>query len=145
IVNRTSPTRRRSALRLLRDHSEDFLFAHDEVLLAVQLDLLARVLAEEDRVAFLDVERRHLAVLLDLALAHRDDFALLGLFLRAVRNDDPADFLFAFLDPLDDNAVVERANSHCRLCCHSDVTPEKLGVEQVDASGCWLKPGYSAA
>ena len=52
------------------------------------------------RVAVLDVERRDLAVLLDLALADGDDLALLRLFLGGVGDDDPADFLFAFFDAL---------------------------------------------
>ena len=36
----------------------------------------------------------------DLAVAGGDDLALLRLFLGGVRDDDPADFLFAFLDAL---------------------------------------------
>jgi hypothetical protein len=32
--------------------------------------------------------------------------ALLGLFLRRVRDDDPAHLLFAFFDALNDDAVV---------------------------------------
>ena len=45
------------------------------MLFAVDLDLLAGVLAEQDRVAFLDVEREALAVILLLAGADGDDFA----------------------------------------------------------------------
>ena len=89
------------------DDAEDFFLAHDEVLLAVDLDLLAGVLAEQDGVAFLDVERRDLAVLLDLALADGDDLALLRLFLGGVGDDDAADLLFAFFDALHDDAVVQ--------------------------------------
>src|SRR6476619_5156409 len=44
------------------DDAVDFVFAHDEELLAVDLDLLAGVLAEEDRVARLHVERDALPV-----------------------------------------------------------------------------------
>jgi hypothetical protein len=51
------------------------------VLFAVNLDFLSRVLAEQDGVAFLDVERDALAVVLDLAGAGRNDLTLLGLFL----------------------------------------------------------------
>ena len=53
-------------LRRLRafDDGQHFVFAHDEVFLAIELDLLAGVLAEEDEVAGLDVERDALAVVL---------------------------------------------------------------------------------
>ena len=57
------PLMSRLLLLLLRvvavfDDGEHFVFAHDEVFLAIELDLLAGVLAEEDEVAGLDVERR---------------------------------------------------------------------------------------
>src|SRR5512135_3499130 len=55
--------------RLLLEHRHHVFFAHDEVFLAVQLHLGAAVLAEKHVVADLDVERAHLAVLEDLALA----------------------------------------------------------------------------
>ena len=47
-----------------------------------------RVLAEQDAVARLDVERDDLAVVVELAPADRDDLPLLGLLLRGVRDDD---------------------------------------------------------
>src|SRR5437899_3274289 len=72
------------------DHAEDVLLAHDEVLLAVDLDLRSGVLAEQDPVADLHVERQHLAVLVHLALADGDHLALLRLLLGGVRNDDAA-------------------------------------------------------
>ena len=56
-----------------------------------------------------------LAVVLDLAVAGGDDFALLGLFLGGVGDDDAADFLFAFLDALDDDAVVQWSDLHGAL------------------------------
>src|SRR5712691_3935459 len=93
--------------RAVLDDGEHFIFAHDEVFLALELDLLARVLAEEDQVAGLDVQRDALAVVLRLAVAGSDHLALLRLLLRSVRDDDPADFLFAFLDALDNDAVVQ--------------------------------------
>ena len=100
---------------LRRRTREDFVLAHDQVLLAVDLDLLAGVLAEEDRVACLDVERRDLAVLLDLALADGDDLALLRLLLGGVGDDDPADLLLAFFDALHDDAVVQGTDLDCGL------------------------------
>ena len=88
------------------DHGEDLVLTHDQILLAVDFDFLAGVLAEEDGVAGFHVERHALAVVLGLALAGGDDLALLRLFLGRVRDDDPANLLFAFLDSLNDDAVV---------------------------------------
>ena len=50
---------------------EHFVFAHDQVLLALDLDFLPGILAEQNAVARLHVERDALAVLLDLAVARR--------------------------------------------------------------------------
>src|SRR5512134_3319032 len=74
----------------LLEDGENVFLAKDQVFLVLDLDLGARVLAEEDPVAGLHVERDLLAVLGDLAVARRDDLALLGLFLRGVWNDDAA-------------------------------------------------------
>ena len=57
----------------------------------------------------------------DLAVAGGDDLALLGLFLGGVGDDDPADLLFAFLDALDDDAVVQRSDLH-------GLTPSSVGL-----------------
>ena len=48
----------------------------------------------------------------DLAVAGGDDLALLGLFLGGVGDDDPADLLFAFLEALNNDAVVQRSDVH---------------------------------
>src|SRR5262245_7654579 len=91
------------------EDAEYVLFPQDEILLVVDLDLAAGVLAEQDPIARLDVERDLLAVIGHLAGADRDDLALLGLLLRGVRNDDAAAPDFFFLDALDQDAVMERA------------------------------------
>src|SRR5580704_8983780 len=67
---------------------QHFVFLHDEVFLAIKLDLLAGILAEEDRIAGFDVQGDALAIVLRLPVPGRDDFALLGLFLGRVGNDD---------------------------------------------------------
>src|SRR5882762_9125035 len=84
------------------EHREHFVLAHDEVFLAIEPDVLSRVLPEENRVACLHVER-HALGLLPFAEADSDDLALLRLFFGAVGNDDSADFLFTFIDALDDD------------------------------------------
>src|SRR4051794_31719281 len=75
---------------LLLDDSEDFVLTNDDVLDAVDLDLGAAVLAEEDRVAGLDVELHERPVLETLAGADRDHGALEGALLRGLGNDDAA-------------------------------------------------------
>src|SRR5229473_785565 len=72
------------------DHAEDVLLAHDEVFLAVDLDLRAGILAEQDLVADLDVEGRQLAVVVQLTFADRDHLAMLRLLLGGIRDDDAA-------------------------------------------------------
>src|SRR5213078_3166770 len=65
LARASSPNRTTFAAiaRLLRfDHAEDVLLAEDQMLLAVELDFVARVLAEQHPIALLDVGRQDLAV-----------------------------------------------------------------------------------
>src|SRR6266446_7327475 len=100
-------------VRLL-DDCEHVLFLHDQVLLLVDLDLGARVLAEEHAVVGLHVQRDLLAILVHLPVAHRDDLALLGLFLRGVGNNDAALLGVLLFLALDEDPVMQRTNLHGR-------------------------------
>src|SRR5690606_29579984 len=60
----------------LRDHAHDVGFFHDQQVLAVELDLGAGPLAEQDAVADLDVEGDDLAVFVTGAGTHGLDDAL---------------------------------------------------------------------
>ena len=82
------------------------ILAEDEVLLAVDLDVRARVLAEEHAIARLDVHGDLGAVLEDLAVSDGDDLALLGLLLGGVRDDDPALHRLLLFDPSDDQPIM---------------------------------------
>src|SRR3546814_16072645 len=86
-----------SKVRSGLDDSEDVAFLHDQQVFTVDLDLGARPLAEQDLVAGLDVERRHLAVLGLGASPGGDDFAFLRLFLGGIGNDNAAGRLFLSL------------------------------------------------
>jgi hypothetical protein len=68
----------REALGL--DDAHDVFFTHDQQFLAIDLDGLAGVLAEQDAVAHLDCEGAHAAVLKHLAIANSADLALVRLF-----------------------------------------------------------------
>src|SRR4029077_14141928 len=106
----SSPLLRFSGL----DDPEDVFLTQDEVLLAIDLDLGSRILAEQDTVARLDVEGDDLAFLVELSPADCDDLALLGLLLCGVRDDDAAGaLLLLVLDPLDDQAVCQRTDTGC--------------------------------
>ena len=90
----------------LVDDRQDVVFTHDEVVLAIELDLLAGVLAEQDLSPAFTSSGTRLPSSFDLAVTGGDDFALLRFFFRRVRDDDPADLLFAFLEALNNDAVV---------------------------------------
>src|ERR1700691_1564425 len=103
--------RRERCEALLLHDAEDFFFAHDEKLFAVELNLGAGVLAEENLVPRLNVEREDFAFVVRFALAHGDDFALLGLFLGAVGDNDAPTYGFALFQTADEDAVMERSES----------------------------------
>src|SRR5262245_15101864 len=97
------------------ENAHDVALLHDQQLLAVDLDLGARPLAEQHAVADLDVDRDQLAALVAAAGADGDHFALGGLFLGGVGNDDAACGLLFAVDPLDHDAVVKRTEFHAIL------------------------------
>src|SRR5215475_3586655 len=97
------------------EHAHDVAFLHDQEVLAVDLDLGARPLAEQHAVADLDVDRNQLAALVAAAGANGDDFTLGGLFLGRVGNDDAASGLLFCVDALDHDAVVKRTEFHAVL------------------------------
>src|SRR4030095_6222889 len=101
-----------SGARRLLDDREHVLFLQDQVVLVVDLDLRARVLAEEDLVAGFDVEGDLLALLRHPAVPHGDPLALLWLFLGGVGGYDGPLPRSPLLDTLDEDAVVQRTNFH---------------------------------
>src|SRR3979409_781543 len=99
----------------LDQHAHDVGLLHDQEFLAVELDLGARPLAEQHAVADLEVDRDQLAGLVAATRADGGDFALRGLFLGAVWDDDAASGLLFGVDALDHNAVVKRTEFHAIL------------------------------
>src|SRR5205807_7498709 len=100
------------SVSLLFDHAEDVFLAHHEVFLPVDLDLGPGILREQHAVAGLDVEGPNLAVFEDLAVPDRDHFALDGLFLGGVGDDDAALGLLFLLHALDDHAILQGSTFH---------------------------------
>src|ERR1700678_3833310 len=90
------------------EEAHDVAFLHDQIFDTIDLDLGARPLAEQDAVPGLDIERDQLARLIAATRADGDDFALGGLFLGGVGDDDAAGGLLLCINALDDDAVVKR-------------------------------------
>src|SRR5262249_16416403 len=118
ILSRASPENRTSfaaiaslswfVFRASGDHAHDVGLLHDQELLAVELDLGARPLAEQHLVAGLDVGRNDLAVLVAAAGADGDDLALRRLLLGGVGDDDAALRFLVGIDAPHDDSVVQR-------------------------------------
>src|SRR5262245_51885697 len=89
------------------DDAHDVALLHDQEILAVDLDLGARPLAEQHAIADFDVDRDQLAGLVAAAGPDRDRLALRGLLLGGVGNDDAPGGLLLGINALDDNTVVK--------------------------------------
>src|SRR4029079_3624969 len=104
------------AIRLSRfllacfDDRQHFVLAHDEVLLTINVDVLTRILAEQDYIARLYIERDAHAALFERAVARGDHRASLRLLLRGVRDNDSAALLLTFFVATDDDSIVERSD-----------------------------------
>src|SRR5205814_10492610 len=107
--------------------THDVALLHDQQLLAVDLDLGTGPFAEQHAVADLEVDRDQLAILVTAAGSDRRDFALRGLFLGSVRNDDAASCLLFGVDALDHNAVVKRTEFHAVLLSFSSCWVLRIG------------------
>src|SRR5512138_182583 len=95
---------------LLLDDGHHVFLAHDEKLFAVDLHFGAAVLAEQDVVAHLHVERTHLSVLENLALTHGYDLAPDRLLGRRIGDHDATGGSPLLFKALDDHSIVQRAN-----------------------------------
>src|SRR5689334_15306489 len=87
------------------DDAKHFFFAHDDVILVIQLDFGAGVFSEEDAVPFFHIEGADLAFFVDFAFAGGDDLALLRLVFGGVGDDDSATGGFSFFYATDENPV----------------------------------------
>src|SRR6188474_1937974 len=94
------------------DDAHDVGLLHDQELLALDLDLGARPLAEQDAVAFPQVQRHDLALLVAGARAHGDHLALDRLLLSRVRYDDAASSLLLGREPPHHNSVMQGTEFH---------------------------------
>ena len=125
---------------------EDVVLAHQQdLLVAVELELLAGVGGEQDDVADLHLQLAALAVLGDPAVAHRDNLALLRLVLRGVGQNDPTGRRVLGLFPLNDHAIAQRLEIHrpCLLQLFLMSQPSRPGQHHAaDASN---RPGQPSS
>src|SRR6188768_4201018 len=91
------------------DDAHDVGLLHDQEILAVEYDLGARPLAEQNLVARLHIGGDDLAGLVAAAGADGDDLALGRLLLGGVGDDDATLRLFLGIDTLHDHPVVQGA------------------------------------
>ena len=121
---------------LLREHVAG---AEDQEVLAVDGDLGAAVLRVDDGVADREVDRDELATVLGPAAGtDREDFALLGLLLRGVGNDEAAVGRLLGLCGPDDDSVLQRLQVHR---CASIYIGKNSGCEwrlRGVPAGAWL-------
>src|ERR1041385_6468660 len=98
------------------DDREHVAGAEDQQLFVVVLDLGAAVLAEDDLVADVHVERDTIAVVINATRTYREDLALLRLLLGGIRDDESGCGGLLGFDDLDDETILERldADRHCR-------------------------------
>src|SRR5215204_7738116 len=94
------------------DDAHDVALLHDEEILAIDANLGARPLAEQNPIAGLHFERDDLATLIASTRPGGDDLAFLRLFLRGIRNDDAALCLFFRIDTTDYDAVMQWTKFH---------------------------------
>src|SRR4051812_16952805 len=106
------------AMRLSRflsacfDDCQHFVLSHDEALFTIELDVLTRILAEQDHIARFDIERDARAAVFDRAAAGGDHRAALRLFFRGIRDNDSAALLLTFVVATNDDSIVERSDIH---------------------------------
>src|ERR1700710_1647798 len=117
------------------DDGEHVARREDEVLLAGVLDLGAAVLAVDDLVADLDVERDPVAVVVDATRSDAEALALLGLLLGGVRDDQAGGCGLLGLQGLDDDPVLERLDVD-RHCCRPPLSPVGSAIGSRLVS-CW--------
>src|ERR1700677_5259406 len=120
---------------LLLENAEYFFLTHNEEFLAINLDLSPGILAEQNAVPGLDIQRENLAFVVRLALPDGDDLTLLGLFLGRIRDDDAAPDRFALFHAPYKNAVVkwrEAGSYGCCCWCHCVTSPSHEALPRGD-------------
>src|ERR1022692_44716 len=115
-------------------NAEHFFLAHDQEIFAINLDFRAGILTEQDAIACLHIQREGFALVIGLAPAHRDHFALLRLVFGAVGNDDSATGGLGLFNTANHDAVVQGS----QLCSHSSNSFQACGSSWIALHVGWL-------
>src|SRR5208337_2080737 len=97
---------------MILDDTENVALLHDEEIFAVDLHFSTGPFAEENAITCLNVESDDLAFLVTGAGAYRNDFALLGLFLGRIWNNDSALRALFLFETAHHYAVMQRPKFH---------------------------------
>ena len=100
-------------MELLLYNREHIPLAENDHVFAVKLHFGSGIFAEDDPVADFYLERQFLAVFENFSGAYGENFALGGLFLRGVGQNDAAAGFFFVIDNLDYDSISKRFQIHC--------------------------------
>src|SRR6516164_9079355 len=92
--------------------AQRFFLTQDQIFFVVHLDFTAGILAKEDAIARLHVQRHNFPVLIFLATADGDYFAFLRFLFGGVGNDDSTLRSLLLLNSLDQDSIMERSKIH---------------------------------
>ena len=95
-----------------READENDLVVLNEQFLALDLDGLTGIFAEQYAVANLDIHGNQLAAVVPLAGADGEDFTLIRLFCGGIGNHNAGRGLAFFFHAPDNYAIMQRTNFH---------------------------------
>src|SRR5581483_6795440 len=98
------------------DDAKDIVFAQDQILFAIELDLGSGIFTEQNFVAFLNFHSDAGSAFKQLAVTDGDHFTFLGLLFGGIRDVKPATHLFALFNATDDDPVMKRTDFACHFC-----------------------------
>src|SRR5690606_5345219 len=119
----------------LLDHAHHVAFLHDQQVLAVEPDLGAGPLAEQDTVADLDVERLDLAGLVARAGTDGDDLAFARLLPGGVGDDDTTGGFLVGFDAANQDTVMQWTERHIVLLKDKQILRGPSAPIREDQSG----------
>ena len=90
----------------------NFVLAHDQEGLALDVDLAAGVFTEQHPLTTGELQGNQGAIVLDFAIADGDDLALLTFFLSGFGQEDATSGDTLLFDPPNDNAIEKRFQFH---------------------------------
>src|ERR1700722_4640392 len=70
------------------EHSQNFILAQDEVLVAIDPYIRARIFAEQNLVTGFNIRYGAISILEEFSTAHCHDFGMVGFLFDTVRQDD---------------------------------------------------------